>query len=161
MAFTVTSGVYARINGELLLIANTDTVVPGGTATLGNFGGGAGSSPTIDAENIAFTARSSETGQAVFAYIDDELQILVSENTYVPGLGTLKFSHFGLFAGNGPDIDGRDIVFMGVPAPGIYVGTIVKIPTVSAWGLVVLTLLLLTAGSLSIREHHPLFASAV
>jgi hypothetical protein len=158
VAFSNGCGIYAYINGSLRLIVDKGTVPPGATGPFTNFGSSGGAIPSISGENVAFGAYATGIEWGVFALIDGSLRLIASVDTPVPGLEGTTFNHFGLLNGTSPAIDGQKVVFMGNPAPGIYVnadlGQLPTIPAVSAWGLVVLALLTLIAGTILCRPRR-------
>ena len=104
-------GIYAYIDGSLQVIADTSTPSPdGGTFVI--FAIHEGASPAISGQNIAFGAQTTNdfNGNAIFAYIDGSLQLIVDNHTEVPG-GVGPFTHFGLFSGAEPSISGENVAF--------------------------------------------------
>ena len=172
MAFLGSGGVYAYINGELRVIADSDTPAPGTTGTFGAFP----VSPVISGENVAFGAGAGgfedpPTGRsAIFAYIDGALELIASETAAAPGLEDATFNRFFLLdqddsVGEGvrPAISGENVVFsaqvIGTDhhVHGVYarLPDPPPIPALSSWSLIVLTLLLLTAGTPILQRRMP------
>ncbi len=123
VAFTAsslsTNGIYAFIDGELRVIADTSTPVPGEKGvTFQNFGQLRGNSPTISGENVAFFGQWS-AGGGVYAYINGELRVITDTNTPVPG-GSGTFANPGPPSGARPSIDGENIVFTTTFPGGVY-----------------------------------------
>ncbi|MCH7885396.1 MAG: hypothetical protein IIC01_09120, partial [Planctomycetes bacterium] len=84
-----TSGIYAYINGELRVIADTNTLVPGAPSprTFMNFGQLGGVSPSISGENVAFKGVWLGGG-GVYAYINGSLRVIADTTTTgVSGVG--------------------------------------------------------------------------
>ena len=110
----VEGGIYAYINGELRMIADTNTVLPGASRTVTTFALGAGASPDISGENIVFGASWQFEGVGIYAYINGEIRVIADTNTPVPG-GAGTFPGFRL--GN-VSISGENVVFA-IPS-GVY-----------------------------------------
>ncbi len=143
------SGARPSIDGELRVIADTDTPAPGTTGTFAGF-----VTPVISGDNVGFGA-GTNIGGGIFAYVNGELQLIANRSTIVPGHEDTTFETFYL-SGVSPSISGENVVFFGngrLPGKqkqfvtGIY-GRIVEppIPTVSTWSLIILTALLLSVG---------------
>ncbi|MFQ5494291.1 MAG: hypothetical protein ACE5EX_02825 [Phycisphaerae bacterium] len=99
------NGVYARIDGELVTIADNNTPVPGQPGlTFLNFGQLSGASPSISGANVAFFGVWSGGG-GVYARINDELRLIADTTT--TGIG-----------GVNPSISGENVAFLG--SAGIY-----------------------------------------
>ncbi|MHC4996457.1 MAG: hypothetical protein ACYTGQ_15530, partial [Planctomycetota bacterium] len=100
------SGVYTDRNGFLEVVADEDTLIPGGTGAF--TGGFIGANEVIDNGKISFRS-SGGSGQAGI-YLDDgvnHLTVMVNQNTPVPG-GTGTFRGFGSHS-----MVGDDIAFIG------------------------------------------------
>lgn len=106
----VPGGVYARINGELRVIANLDTPAPGATGTFFNFGTTNGTSASINGENVVFSALAFGLGAGIFACVDGCIRLIASERTPAPDLDT-TFGVFFLSKGVSPAISGTNVVF--------------------------------------------------
>lgn len=116
------SGVYALINGELRLIADTNTPLPGATHLPTTFGSLTGVSADISGENVVFFAHWAPDGDGIYANIDGLLRVIVAPGTPLP-LGSDPFcgtSFSGAFALNGvsPSISGSNVAF--VTVCGVY-----------------------------------------
>lgn len=105
-----TNGIYAYINGELRVIADTSTPVPGVTPqrTFMNFGQLGGVSPSISGTNVAFLGVWSDGG-GLYAYINGSLRVIADTNTPAPA-GTGSFQSF---AGS-PSLSGENVAFGGL-----------------------------------------------
>jgi len=94
-------GVYAKIDGNLITIANQSTPIPGGN---GNFVGFY--APDISASNLVFRGYSfSQDG--IYTFIDGGLHIVADGNTLVPG----STDTFRGFSNAFPAISGRYVAF--------------------------------------------------
>ena len=126
--------------------------------------GGFPVSPVIDGENVGFAAGVTGIGAGMYAYIDGGFELIANRNTIVPGHEDTTFEHFGLNSGMRPSISGENMVFYGngrLPGKlnqhtkGIYARIVEPpIPTVSTWSLIVLTLLLLSAGIVIVSRRR-------
>ncbi len=155
VAFSLWTELYAYINGTLRLVADDTTQAPGG-GTFTTFS----ARTSIDGENIAFAAGTGGGSAGIFSYINGEFRTIASDNTPAPGFAT-NFSAIGfrISDGGGPGISGEQVVFTAGP-PGVYTGDGIPpppppppIPTVSTWGVIAMTLLLLTAGSIAVNRR--------
>jgi hypothetical protein len=122
-------GIYAYINGEIRLIADTNTVLPGVNRRALNFAMLGGVRPSISGENVVFAAQGSNW-VAIFAHIDGELRLIADSGTPVPGREGRTFGGFGIGNGVSPDICGEKIVFS-EPLLGIYTWSDGKIEMVA------------------------------
>ena len=111
-AETETNGIYAYINGEIRVIADNHTQVPGATSarTFMNFGQLSGTSPSISGENVAFIGVWF-AGAGVYAYIDGELRVIAATGTPAPRGGTFG-TNFGQVEGARPSISGENVSFV-------------------------------------------------
>ncbi len=145
-------GLFAYINGTLRLIANDDTPSPGGNTFSSTYS----NRVSIDGENIAFGGSAPESGWGIFSYINGEFRVIADRNTPTPGFAT-NFLDYNIVEGAGPEISGERVVFSGRPE-GVYVGDGLPppppIPTVSTWGAIAMTLLLLTAGTIAVTRQQ-------
>ncbi len=154
---TPAGGIFAYINGTLRLIANTDTPSPGGNT----FGSTYSNRVSIDGENIAFGGSATESGWGIFSYINGEFRVIADKRTPIPGFST-NFANFHILEGAGPEISGERVVFSAnSPSGGVYVGDGIPlpvppppIPTLSTWGAIAMTLLLLTAGTIAVTKQQ-------
>ncbi|MFQ5495346.1 MAG: hypothetical protein ACE5EX_08175 [Phycisphaerae bacterium] len=103
-----TEGIYAFINGQLRVIADTSTLLPGATRTVTTFGFGKGVSPAISGENVAFYAQWGFDGEGIYAFINGEFRVIAATGTPIPGLGGPAFGHF---LSPSPAISGENVVF--------------------------------------------------
>ncbi len=94
-------GVYARIDGSLLRIADGNTAAPEG----GQFYDFAGATPSISGHNILFEAASTARGRGLYVWRDGVISRVISESETLGGLfiGSLALSPEG--------IDGDTIAF--------------------------------------------------
>lgn len=105
--------IWAKINGEFVLIADRDTLVPGSTGTFRSFGSGNGARPSISGENVAFIAIRADGLNGIYARIDGELRVVADTDTLVPG-ETVLFRNFAVLDGTSPSISGRNVAFGGI-----------------------------------------------
>lgn len=87
-------GVYARIGGSLITVANNKTATPEGT---GNFGNNFGY-PAIDGNNVAFINGATDFQSAIYTTIGGSLIKLIARNDILDGkvVGDLGFGSNGL-----------------------------------------------------------------
>lgn len=100
----------------------------------------------------------------MYALIDGGLELIADRSTIVPGHDDTTFDHFGSNSGMRPSFSGENMVFYGngrLPGKlnqrtnGIYARIHEPpIPTVSTWSLMVLTLLLLSAGIVIVSRRR-------
>lgn len=130
VAFNSGCGVYASINNKYRVVADSATLSPYGSGDFEQFGVGSGSSPSIDGENVAFLGRAHGYRLGVFANVDGCVRAIAGQFTPVPDtvFENPTFSEFGMGYGVGVDISGRNVVFMGIPDRGIYVGNVDDLP---------------------------------
>ena len=102
-------GIYAYIDGQLRVIADTATPLPDDTGHFG-FRLSSGSSPSISGRNVAFGAVSAVEGEAIWAYMNGSLVKIAGPNTPLPG-GTGTFRQFSLVNGTSPSISGENVTF--------------------------------------------------
>lgn len=112
------TGIYAFINGQMQLIANTDTLVPGVNppTTFSSFGALSGASPSISGENVAFLGVSAVIG--TYARINGQL-IRIADGNTTPSL-------FGL-NGGGPSISGESVIFRVFGSISAYINGSVRV----------------------------------
>jgi len=102
-------GIYAHLADELILIADTNTPVPGGIGNITTVG----SDPVIDGDRIAFHA--SGVGQkGIYTYLNGSLDVLLDLNTPLPG-GSGFFFDLPSFEFS---LSGENIAFLGEIASG-------------------------------------------
>jgi hypothetical protein len=100
------NGVYARIDGEIVTIADNTTPVPGQPGlTFQNFGQLNGFSPSISGANVAFFGFWFG-GVGVYAHINGELRAIVDTTT-------------GAKVGADPSISGENVAFLSGGIGGI------------------------------------------
>jgi hypothetical protein len=99
-------GVYGGIGGQLKMVANLNTPIPGG---VGNFstpsGGLAFDEVSISGSNVAFVGRGAGQ-EGIYSSIDGSLRVEVNLQTALPGAGGNASSF------RGPTIDGENLAFM-------------------------------------------------
>ena len=109
-------GVYTYAGGQLSVVADTNTTVPGGTSSFWSFG----ASPSIDANgNVAFQAGVLGGVSGIYAQLGGTLGVVADTNTPIPG-GTGAFTWFG-----GLSMDNGQVAFNGTGADrgGIYMAS--------------------------------------
>ena len=110
-------GVYARVGGNLVTIADAATPEPGGGAPLGveHLRG-----MSLDGDNVAFLASDGGGFRGAYASLAGNLVIAADENTPLPGGSGLTFLR--RFA---PAIEGTSVAFAAndVVASGLYIAT--------------------------------------
>lgn len=110
-------GIYGRINGSLVRIADSTTVIPGGT---GNFTFGPGD-PCISGDAVAFVGLGSTGQQGVYLSQAGTLSAVVDTQTAIPsGNGTFTAIP------TDPCINGTRVAFIGAGTEGqegVYVKT--------------------------------------
>ena len=121
-------GLYLAAGGELRVIADRSTPIPGTATTFAHGFRSCGAS--IDGGRVAFYAytRPSESGCGVYLWKDGEVTPVADENTPIPGdIGTFNGGEDGLGFGpfSHPSIRGGEIAFRGAGADvprqrGIY-----------------------------------------
>lgn len=151
----IKSGISVYKDGQIDVIADINTPAPGTTGTFCGF-----STPVLDGGNLGFGA-CTDIGAGMYALIDGGLELIANRNTLVPGHDDTTFDHFGSNSGMTPSFSGENMVFYGngrLPGKknqrtnGIYARIHdAPIPTASTWGLIALTLLLLSAGIVLLR----------
>ena len=97
-------------------IADTDTLVPGGTGTFRGFV----SDPVIDRGHVAFTGTSVANEVGIYTDLGGVLRPVVDRNTIIPGTA-VTFS-----SASGPSIDTPSVAFRGfgpTPHRGVYLET--------------------------------------
>ncbi len=77
--------IYVYSQGKLKQVANTNTLIPGGTGHFVDFG-----EPSIDGERVVFWGDHAE-GSGIYLWANGELSVLADNNTTIPG-GTGTFS---------------------------------------------------------------------
>ncbi len=109
-------GIYrGQASGNLSIVANESTVIPGETGTFAGFGEG---SPDIDGGSVAFRGIDSSGREGIYVDVGGSLSVVADTTTEIPG-GSGNFAAFGslhLGAGN--------IAFVGADSSktwGIYV----------------------------------------
>ncbi len=108
----IPNGIYARIDGELVTIADSTMPVPGQEGLIfQNFGQLSGSSPSISGGNVAFVGKWPE-GAGAYAYIDGELR-MIADSTTTGGSFGLK--------GGGPSISGENVAFLASASVYAYI----------------------------------------
>ncbi len=84
-------------------IADTDTLVPGGTGTFSEFEG----PPVISGSNVAFPGSDSLTFDGLYLHDGGTLSAVADRTTAIPGEPTLNFTSFD----NDLSIDGSTVAF--------------------------------------------------
>ena len=111
-AVTDTSaGIYAYIDGELVVVADTTMTMPGFTERFG-FPAIAGSGPSISGRNVVFTSRLPGPGEKIWLWKNGEFQLIADNTTPVPfGDGTFRTFKGG--RGASPSVSGENVAFRG------------------------------------------------
>ena len=158
IAFEWGGGICTYIRGELEVTVDSNTPAPGGTGTFGGFH----TPPVLDGENIGFGA-GTDIGGGIFAYVNGQVERIADRATLVPGHDDTTFEHFGFSNEVSPSLSGENVVFYGngrLPGKkkqhtnGIYARIHEPpVPAASTWGLIVLTLLLLSTGVVLLRKR--------
>lgn len=116
-------GIYAYTNNTLWRVADTNTVIPGGSGSFTGFTRpGLAPSPTISGNNVAFYGESSGGQQGVYASINGSLTRIADTTTAIPG-GTGSFTAIPV----DPNLSGDGVAFMGNGSggqQGIYRGAL-------------------------------------
>ena len=108
------TGLYTSIGGELRVVADAGTPIPGQTTTFAHGFRSYGAS--IDGETIAFYAftQSTELGGGVYLWKDGHVTCIADMSTPVPG-GTATFNSiedaFGFGPFSHPALAGEDVAF--------------------------------------------------
>ena len=109
-------GIYrGQASGNLSIVANESTVIPGGTGTFAGFGEGG---PDIDGGSVAFQAIDSSGREGIYVDVGGSLSVVADTTTEIPG-GSGNFAAFGP-----PDLDAGNVAFVGADSSntwGIYV----------------------------------------
>jgi hypothetical protein len=103
------SGMYALMDGEVIVIADTLTQMPDRDLPF-RFSLSQGSGPSISGRNVAFIGVVLAEGDSVWGYFNGKLRRIADTSTPAPGgIGTIRT--FG--SGNGifPTISGENIAF--------------------------------------------------
>ncbi len=106
-------GIYLYDGITLHPVVDRNTPIPGGTGNFTSFGSVFG--PALDAGNVAFVARGSNTN-GIYLYDGIKLQVVVDTNTPIPG-GTGNFIYADFLS-----LDAGSVAFRGgvSDASGIY-----------------------------------------
>ncbi|UCC30611.1 MAG: IPTL-CTERM sorting domain-containing protein [Phycisphaerales bacterium] len=93
-------------------IADTDTLVPGGTGTFSGFG----QTPSLSGANVAFVGTDSADDSGIYLDVSAVLGIVADTSTSIPG-GTEYFSSF-----SSASLSGTDVAFRGAGSTevGVY-----------------------------------------
>ena len=103
-----TNGIYARIDGELIVIADRGMPVPGQEGlTFLNFGQLSGISPSISGSNVAFLGLWSG-GVGIYTYINGELRVITDSDSITHGK-----------VGSSPSISAENVAFLSGGIGGI------------------------------------------
>ena len=95
-------GIYIDVSGVLVVVADTNTSIPGGSESFISF-----SHASLSGTDVAFYgAGSTEVG--IYARIGGTLDVVADTNTAVPG-GSGNFTDFDT---NAPSIDGGNVAFV-------------------------------------------------
>ena len=110
-------GIYIHQDGNLQVVADVNTPIPGGTGNFKSFS----SAPlsVLDQKNVVFKAEDANGQQGIYIRRDGALQVLVDANTTIPG-STVKFRNFSF---TDPVVDGKNLAFVAsvnYAALGIY-----------------------------------------
>ena len=100
-------GVYTNLGGSLSVIADGNTLIPGGTGNFTSFG----VAPTFDNGSVAFSGSrnvSLEPSQSgIYTNVGGSLSVIADRNTLIPG-GTGNFTSL-----SEPIIDNGNVAFFG------------------------------------------------
>jgi hypothetical protein len=112
-------GIYLNVDGNLVRIADRNTLAPGSNSGLSNFvpDSGLNVEPAIDGLNVAFRAARAGGVQGLYVSFDGALTKVVETSDRVPG-GTGVFSSFRSMA-----LAANNVVFWAFDAanrPGLY-----------------------------------------
>ena len=112
------SGIYAVINGELRVIADTNTLLPGATQNATSFRFAKGVSPGISGENVAFYAVWGFDGEGLYLYSKGEIRVIADRGTPKPGGGTFAFR---LDTNTRAAISGENVAFADIGGVFAYI----------------------------------------
>lgn len=110
-------GIYARINGSLVRIADASTAIPGGTGTFTSTPG----DPCISGDAVAFLGNGADGQQGIYLSQAGTLSVVVDRQTAIPG-GAGQFTSIP----TDPCIYGNTVAFVGEGSggqQGVYVKT--------------------------------------
>lgn len=100
-----TQGLYtAKQDDSLQVVANQNTLIPGGTGNFGNF-----AAVSLDKQTVAFIGAPNG---GVYTNVGGSLQVVADQNTPIPG-STGNFTNFRM-----PSLDKGNVVFVGDGAAG-------------------------------------------
>jgi len=99
-------GIYALIGGKLQIIADTNTVIPGGKGAFTDFGVQEG----IDKGHIAFIGFGKDDQAGIYYYAGGKLSVIADTHTPLVG-GKGNFAHFSSL--NGVSVSNDAVVFFG------------------------------------------------
>jgi PEP-CTERM motif len=116
-------GIYAYIGGTLVMIADTNTAIPGGSGDFASFGGRS----SISGSNVAFLGAGSNTVPGIYADIDESLMKVISLTDMLDGktLSSLSLSEVG------QGLSGESLVFRAVFndfSAGVFRADLVSVP---------------------------------
>ena len=107
-------GLYTGSQGNIAVIADDNTAIPGGSGAFTSFG----FSPALSGTNTTFQASGASVQQGIYASIGGTLGVVADTHTAIPG-GSGAFTSFD----TRPSIYGTNSVFLGFGAAsqqGIY-----------------------------------------
>jgi hypothetical protein len=105
------SGIYALMDGEVIVIADQLTQMPDRDLPF-RFALSRGSGPSISGRNVAFVGVVIAEGEAIWTWIDGKLRRIADTSTPVPG-GIGTFRNFASGNGARPSISGENVAFAG------------------------------------------------
>lgn len=109
---TQEEGIYLSGDGELQMVADSNTPIPGGTGNFTSF-----SDPGVKNGRVVFIGNGLNQQQGIYISTDNSLQKVVDTNTTVPG-ETIKFAKF-----NHITLDGNNLAFVGYVSMPDLIGT--------------------------------------
>lgn len=129
-------GIYARLGGALVALADKNTAIPGGSGNFTAFADtGFPPDPCISGDNIAFRGFGSSNQKGIYLYSNQALARVADKTTDIPG-GNGKFTSFGLDSVPvDPCISADTVMFFGAGGPGqtgLYKSVAGAAPTVVA-----------------------------
>ncbi len=106
-------GIYSDIDsvpGDLSVIADTNTAVPGGAGLFSDF-----AALSLDGNDIAFKALDFGSKQGIYTYFGESpnfIDVVANTETQIPGgIGTFSGFGYGLFTG--PSLSRESVAFIG------------------------------------------------
>ncbi|MDF5733841.1 MAG: hypothetical protein PUP92_39190 [Rhizonema sp. PD38] len=100
-------GIYTNIGGSVNVVADRNTLIPGGTGNFAFFS----VYPSINDGGVAFVGSGNNFTQGIYTNIDGELKVVADSNTQIPD-GTGNFNDFDVSYGI-PTLDNGSVAFVG------------------------------------------------